>query len=233
MCYAVSTYAGKIVIECGYVLIGWPENVPFTNLSEIGGGSMTLLELRRRWNLPDGHPQKLRFELASPEDLANAARDAESVHPTPKKLPELKARAARATARARKAAVRSYNYHPENMQFLGRQSTSTRPEPKAPGERSQRIDTGRRRPRESDNDPRVVKKKRMVGITSMECVIPGFRRTIGGSGGGAEEEEDVEDCAVDDPITDFELSSDFGGHLTDELDEIESASGFDSDADRD
>lgn len=227
MCYAVNSYAGEIVIKCGYVLLGWPENVPFTNLSDIGGGSTTLLELRRRWNLPEGHAQRLRFEPASPEDRANAARDPESVHPTPKKLPELKERAARSSARAKKAAVRSYNYHPETMRFLGRQSTSTRPEPK--GVRSQRIDTGRRRPREADNDPRVTKKKRMVGITSMECVIPGFRGTISGSGGGAEEEECEEDCAVDDPITEFELSSDYGGHLSDE-DEIESASGFDSEA---
>lgn len=61
-------------------------------------------------------------------------------------------------------------------------------------------------------------------------MIPGFNGTITGGGGSAPEGVCADECTVDDPIAEFTFSSNFDGQLTDE-DEVESALGFDSEAD--
>lgn len=246
MWYSPRRYASIIVSKCGFKIAGWPPKIPFMDLSNIGGGALMLAELRRRCDLPDGDPNKLRFEPATREDRYNAARDPESVHPTPQHLTEVKAKAMMAAARdaARSAAeARANSYHPENMQFVGRPSLSlsTRDVPKA-----QRRDTGQRRARASDSDPRVTKKRTKRGITSMPYILPGTRRTGrgsgsgsgGGSGGGGGERAakrqrvSVDDYPLQERITQYDLSSDFGGELTDpDSDPIESASGSADEAD--
>lgn len=171
-----------------------------------------LAELQRRCTLPDGDPNKLRFEPASREDQLNAARNPESVHPTPHFLPVLKAKAAEAAARraARDgAAARARSYHPRNMQYVGRLSTSMSNIP-----RSQRRDTGGRRPRASDTDPRVRRRRPMRGITSMAFVLPGTDGTSrGGDGEPAAKRQRVGEYALDDRITQFELSPEFDDEL--------------------
>ncbi|KAL1951337.1 hypothetical protein VTO73DRAFT_486 [Trametes versicolor] len=222
MRYAPRCYASDIVIRGCRKIVGWPPNIPFTDLANISGGSLMLTELQRRCTLPDGDPNKLRFEPASREDRLNAARDPESVHPTPHFLPVLKAKAAEAAARraARNgAAARARSYHPRNMQYVGRPSTSTSNIP-----RSQRRDTGGRRPRASDADPRVHRRRPMRGITSMAFVLPGTDGTSrGGDGEPAAKRRRVGEYALDDRITQFELSPEFDDELTDS-DPIESAS---------
>ncbi|EIW52579.1 uncharacterized protein TRAVEDRAFT_53020, partial [Trametes versicolor FP-101664 SS1] len=171
MRYAPRSYASDIVNKCGIKIAGWPQNIPFTDVSNIDGGSAPLAELHRLWNLPAGDPDRLRFEPASHEDRVNAARDPESVHPTPHFLPALEAKAADDAARraARRAAdALSDGYHPQNMQFVGRPSATITEVP-----RSQRRDTGGRRRRASDNDPRVRKRRPKRGIRSLPYVLPG------------------------------------------------------------
>lgn len=209
MRYAPRCYASEIVIKGGLKIVGWPQNILFTDVSNIDGGSTTLAELCRLWNLPDGDPNKLRFEPASREDQANAARDPESVHPTPHLLPLLKAKAAeddaRREARAAAAALADA-YHPHNMQFVGHLSTAMTEVP-----RSQRQDTGKPRARASDRDPRVRRRRPRRGIRSMPFVLPG---SDGASGERAAKRRRVDEYPLDERITQFELSFAFGGKLT-------------------
>lgn len=196
--------------------MGWPEDIPFKSLSEIRGGVTPLFELRRRWNLPDGHQDKLRIERATPEDIANALRDPDSVHPNLKLLQkerrEAADAAARAAAKAPEYVVPVYTWHPENMCFVGLDLVSTEPpEPKT--QRSQRIDSGLRRKRASDGSPWAREKLSMTkGISSCEYVIPGVSGSCG-DGERASKRMRLEDRAVDDPIEGFLLSSEFGGPL--------------------
>ncbi|EIW56597.1 uncharacterized protein TRAVEDRAFT_49415 [Trametes versicolor FP-101664 SS1] len=130
MWYAAKHYAASVVAKQRCKLVGWSAAIPFTSISEIRGGVPPLLEHQRRWNLPDGDADKLRFERATPEDVANALRDPESVHPNPAHLQaeKLKAAAARAEAKA-KAAVADVvpvcTYHPDDLSFVGLDLTST------------------------------------------------------------------------------------------------------------
>lgn len=224
MRYAPHCYASDIVLGTGHVLAGWPQDIPFTDLSSVGGGLDTLREIRRRWYLPDGDPEKLRFEPASRKDYANAARDPESVHPTPQHLPEIKARVAAAKAKAKALPVKSDVYSARTMRRVGRQSTSTMPEPKAHSQ--QRRDTKKRRARASDMETRVRKKRQTTGVTSLPFMLQGAEK-VSGDGDGEREsdgEGSEEAYALDDDITnfDFELTRSFGGELSD--DPIEDAS---------
>ncbi|OJT15049.1 hypothetical protein TRAPUB_8393, partial [Trametes pubescens] len=118
MRYSAQWYASNIVLECGYISAGWPEDVPLTDLCAVGGGINTLHEIRQRWYLPDGDPEKLRFEPASRKDYANATCDPESVHPTPHHLPELKAQAAATSARD-KALTIQCDVYPRGQHATG------------------------------------------------------------------------------------------------------------------
>lgn len=213
MRYAPRYYASEIVVKAGLKIVAWPPHIPFTDISSINGGSRTLAELLRLWNLPDGDPEKLRFEPASHEDQVNAARDFESVHPTPHFLPALKAKTAVASARAAArtaAAARAEVYHPHNMQYVGRLLTTLTDVPK-----SQRRDTGQRRARASDKDPRVRKKKQMRGVRSMPYVLPGTDGTGSSSSGErAAKRRRVGEYPLADRITQFDLSPEFRGELT-------------------
>lgn len=48
----------------------------------------------------------------------------------------------------------------------------------------------------------------------MRYVIPGLDGVGGGGDGRAAKRVRLEDCPVDDPITEFELSTEFGGRLS-------------------
>ncbi|OJT05601.1 hypothetical protein TRAPUB_14106 [Trametes pubescens] len=222
MRYAPRCYASEIVVKCGRKIVGWPLNIPFTDVSNIDGGSAPLAELCRLWNLPDGDPNKLRFEPASHEDRVNAARDPESIHPTPHFLPALKVKAAdrdtQAAARAA-AAAHADAYHPLNMEFVGRPLASM-----TEAQRSQRRDTGGRRGRASDSDPRVRRRRPMRGIMSMPFVLPGSDG-VDSSGERAGKRRRVDEYPLEDRITQFKLSFQFGGKLTCS-DTIKSGSGW-------
>lgn len=214
MRYAPRYYASEIVIKAALKIVAWPLHIPFTDISNIDGGSTTLAELLRLWNLPDGDPEKLRFEPASREDQVNAVRDFESVHPTaPHFLLALKAKTAVASARAaaRTAAdARADVYHPYNMQYVGCLSTVLMDIP-----RSQRRDTGQRRARASDRDSRVSKKKQMRGVRSMPYVLPEMDG-VGSSSSGerAAKRRRVGEYPLADRITQFDLSPEFRDELT-------------------
>lgn len=215
MWYAAKYYAANVVAKQQCKLVGWPAAIPFTSISEIRGGVPPLLELQRRWNLPDSDTEKLRFERATPEDVANALRDPESVHPNPTQLQaqRLKAAVARAEAKVKVAAaevVPVCTYHPDDLTFVGLDLNDlTVPE----RQRSQRVDQGRRRKRKSDSSLRVRKRLPKRGITSARCVILGVKRR-GGAVGRAGKRSQLDDRAVDDPIDRFVLSREFGGPLS-------------------
>lgn len=213
MWYAAKYYAANVVAKQHCKLVGWPAAIPFTSISEIRGGVPPLLELQRRWNLPDGDADKLRFERATPEDVANALRDPESVHPNPAQLQAEKLTAAAARAEVAVAdIVPVCTYHPDDLSFVGLDLTSTAPDVDLGAPRAQRVDYGRRRKRKSDGSLQVRKRLPKKGITSVRCVIPGVKR-MGGVVGRAGKRARLEDRAVDDPIDRFVLSTEFGGPL--------------------
>ncbi|KAM5536720.1 hypothetical protein V8D89_009650 [Ganoderma adspersum] len=76
MCYTAEEYARFIVWCLGWLLDGWPPDIPFANLSDIKGGIRTLRILR------DLHQAgKLKFIRAPPDVRARALHDPESVLP--------------------------------------------------------------------------------------------------------------------------------------------------------
>lgn len=81
MSYKADTYARLVVVRYKVKLVGWPKTIPFVNLSDILGGTRVLTQLQAAWDIGS-----LRFEPASPGDLANAMRDPASVHPNPELL---------------------------------------------------------------------------------------------------------------------------------------------------
>lgn len=220
MHYACQSYAKEVVIKNRCKIASWPEHIPFKSASEIRGGVRPLLELRRRWSLPDGHEDKLRIVRATPEDVANAARDPDSVHPNLKLLQEERkaaaAAAARVTAQATAYVVPVFVWHPLDSSFVGldftsaqtRTSGTTRKRP-----RGQRSDTCKRRKRASDTSLQVRKRLPMRGVISMRSVIPGVDGTAGGDERAAKRAR-LDDCPVEDTIEDFVLSSEFGGRLS-------------------
>lgn len=215
MHYAAKSYASETVIRDRCKILGWPEDIPFKPLSEIRGGVGPLLELRRRWNLPDGHKHKLQIIRATRENALAAARDHTSVHPNPFQLERERKEAARRAnlkAAANTMFVASYTWHPSDLRFFGIELTTTQPCGKR--KRSQRVDTCKRRARASDTSHQVRKKLPMRGITSMRYVIPGLDGVSGGGDGRVAKRTRLEDCPVDDPITEFELSTEFGGRLS-------------------
>lgn len=218
MWYATKYYAANVVAKQECKLVGWPASIPFTSISEICGGVPPLLELQRRWNLPDGDTEKLHFERATPEDIANAMCDPESVHPNPAQLQaeKLKAAAARAEPEVKAAAdvVPVCTYHPDDLSFVGVELTSTKPDVDPEAQRSQRVDYGRRRKRKSDGSLQVRKRLPKDGIKSARCVIPGVKRmggVVGRAAKRAGKRAQLDDRAVDDPIDRFVLSTEFGG----------------------
>ncbi|KAI0363045.1 hypothetical protein BV20DRAFT_959099, partial [Pilatotrama ljubarskyi] len=204
-----------VVIRYRYKLVGWPLDIPFCNLSEIRGGMLPLCRLLALWN-----QNKLRFERATPADLANAARDPKSVHPSPKHSKQLAPPSA-STA----VVVAPLALHPGDLTILGLHPTSTRPSPAVLGARPrrQRNDVKKARARPVTNPDNHPPKRPRAGVKSAEYVL----------------ESDIEEPAakrgrywpVDDPILEFVpvLARDSASSTEEcasdsEIDEIETAS---------
>lgn len=72
----------------------------------------------------------------------------------------------------------------------------------------------KRRERVADTSLQGRKRLPMRGITSMHCVIPGVDETSrDGDNERVAKRARLEDCPVDDAITDFQLSTEFGGRV--------------------
>lgn len=240
MRYTPEGYARVVVAQCGYKLVGWPSAVPFRNLSDIGGGAGSLLELLRLWNLPEEDAERLRFERASAEEIARAVCDPESVHPNRAKLEEERRAAAAETETETETAaggsptvVLADVFHPDGLDLVGVHPTSTDPAAAGLGshEQAQRVDMGRRRQRAVDisGETRLRKLPAKRGITTPRFVLEeesagqesrpsaedwGGEQGAGGDGERAHKRVRVEDrraLAVNDPVDQFLLSARFGG----------------------
>ncbi|KAH9852519.1 hypothetical protein C2E23DRAFT_885659 [Lenzites betulinus] len=97
-------YAAGVVVKYGLKIVGWPQSAQFRCMSSIRGGVGSLRELRR-WHLAEGYEKRLRFARATREDIASAARDPDSVHPSPKQRDRERAAAATEAERATTAAA--------------------------------------------------------------------------------------------------------------------------------
>lgn len=232
MRYTPEGYARGIVAKYGYKLVGWPSEIPFRNLSDIGGGAGPLLELLRLWKLPEEDQERLRFERASEEEIARAAVDPESVHPNRTKLEEQRQAAVEAAEEAGPEAagaspqvVLSDVFHPDGLDFVGIHPTSTDPHAAGIGsdQQAQRVDMGRRRRRAVDisGETRLRKLPAKRGITTPRFVLaecqPAAEEDERGQGGGDGERAakrarvETRELAVNDPIDQFALSMAFGG----------------------
>ncbi len=148
--YAVNLYANKIVIEYGHKLVGWPTRTLFTSIGNIPGGNRTVHELLKLVN--EG---KIRFERATPEDIANAKRNPKTVHPNyepPEIEQEAMSAQAQCTGPHHPATAPSFRtLHPQDLSVIDDDPTSTQSSVGAVRgvrpTRGQRIDTKKPRNR--------------------------------------------------------------------------------------
>ncbi|KAH9849097.1 hypothetical protein C2E23DRAFT_704622, partial [Lenzites betulinus] len=113
-----------IVIKCGLKLVGWPEDVPFRDLSQGGVGVELLRELLRRWRLKEGDAARLRFEPATAEDRAIAERDPASAIPNGATL-GITGQSKPTGSRAPPLVVKALVQHPLTLDVVGIARTST------------------------------------------------------------------------------------------------------------
>ncbi|KAL1939712.1 hypothetical protein VTO73DRAFT_9745 [Trametes versicolor] len=117
--YAEKTYAKCIVIRYGYILCGWPVDIPFVSFSHIPGGVDVLSQLLKAWD-----DKKISFRPATPEDIANAKRDPATVHPNYRPL---HADGIQTPPPASLTIVPSLVLRSDNMEEVGVHLTSTQP----------------------------------------------------------------------------------------------------------
>ncbi|KAI0372166.1 hypothetical protein BV20DRAFT_1050931 [Pilatotrama ljubarskyi] len=222
--FPIDRYARLVVIRYRYKLVGWPDDIPFCNLSDIRDGVEPLQRLFALWNA-----KTLKFERATRADLVNAARDPFSVHPIEQCRQQHSAPHRRASAPSA-IVVYPLVLHPGNLSVLGTHPTSTQPSKAVLGKRRrrQRNDVKKARVRFVTNPDNLPPKLPRAGVKSAECVldcdIPRYGEPRGMWQG--------EDWPVDDPITEFEpepvIPGDGSFKLTTEcvsdIDEIETAS---------
>ncbi|OSC96275.1 hypothetical protein PYCCODRAFT_1462478 [Trametes coccinea BRFM310] len=203
MRWTADGYAEEIVIALGLKLDNWPPDVPFANLSRIGGGVRRLEDLLRRWYAQDP-AIAIRLVPSTPEDRANAAADPLSVHPNRQRVKPLKP-VSISTAQI----VYPRALHPGDLGSMGVHPTSTQPRAVESvhdkTERQQRSDVKRRRGRRvklltADGLPVVrpypLPPKR--GITSFRFILPESSLLARGGDGGGDRY-----FLVDDPIDEF------------------------------
>lgn len=161
--YADSCYAEYIVIQQGLKLVGWPSDIPFMSFGTIPGGAATLRKLLDLWDA-----REIRFERATPEDIANAKRDPKAVHPG------WHQQAVSATEDA--TIVPSLVLHLEDMSDVGIELTSTQPSAASAvlGDRlrAQRSDTKKPRRRKLDGPHSRKRKLPKEGIKSEPYILP-------------------------------------------------------------
>ncbi|KAH9849089.1 hypothetical protein C2E23DRAFT_888488 [Lenzites betulinus] len=235
MRWCADGYARYIVIKCGLKLVGWPEDVPFRDLSQGGVGVELLRELLRRWRLKEGDAARLRFEPATAEDRAIAERDPASAIPNGATL-GITGQSKPTGSRAPPLVVKALVQHPLTLDVVGIARTSTKRRERAgsatderkPRQQEQRNDFGRRRlplmHPELNRPPRR-------GLTSLRSVIAG-REGVEADAEGRPAKHAREDCAVDDRLEEFSeyeteedaisAYSECEQHGEEEIDEIES-----------
>ncbi|KAJ2975736.1 hypothetical protein NUW54_g11679 [Trametes sanguinea] len=144
MWYTPDGFARHVVSRCRVKFDGWPKDIPFVDIGDIGGIS----ELERLLDMWD--KGLLRIVAASRKDRANAKEDPASVHPNPSMLYESEAIQSR-----RKAVVVSSEVFDldDDMRPLGVHPTSTYPSAAdlPEHERSQRSDVKKARARPVTN----------------------------------------------------------------------------------
>ncbi|KAI0660154.1 hypothetical protein C8Q70DRAFT_978753 [Cubamyces menziesii] len=125
MRYTIDGYASRIVCQYGLKLVDWPPEIPFENLSNLIGGIGVLSTLQDAWN-----SGTLRFERVTPEDIENATRDPESVHPNPSLLHWRNGAESAAAGHPHRPAapiLMPLVLHPGNLSILGRHPTAIHP----------------------------------------------------------------------------------------------------------
>ncbi|KAI9069708.1 hypothetical protein FKP32DRAFT_1671149 [Trametes sanguinea] len=162
-------YVKLVVLRYGYILYGWPLDIPFMNLSLLPGGIAPLQRLYDLWTRGI-----LRFELASPEMLARAAADPLSVPPWD---PSSRAAGSGGVVPAEGVVVSPLALHPGTLNVLGTHPTSTQPSTLAATQgkraRRQRRDLKKARSRPVTNPEGRPLRRPKCGVKSATCVLDG------------------------------------------------------------
>lgn len=220
-------YARHVVRGYGYKLDGWPEDIPFSNLSDIDGGAAPLKRLTRLWKAGT-----LRFVAASAEERWRALHDPDSllprlaapkllspgprplVHPSSspsyavRRLRELAAAHPPPPAVSPSSVGQQRILHPLNLNpmFVLPDKTGSHPL-----ERRQRSDVGRARFRPVSNpDSRPLRYRRTGPLTSLYVFDPSSSTTDSGV-----LEQPLQ---IDDPIEEF-VEDNAGGEKSDDIEE--------------
>ncbi|KAH9887966.1 hypothetical protein C8Q73DRAFT_794410 [Cubamyces lactineus] len=222
MAWEPKTYGTRLVLDYGFVLEGWPDGLPFRNLSHVPGGNKSLLRLRELWDRSE-----LRFKPASTDDLNKASRDPLSVLPdgglclqVAKNIPERVAILPPAPLVMHPIDLRSLGvHHPEPAAHRYSRGDRTR---------QQRSDIKKPRARPVTNPHNLPLRRPKRGVVSRQCVLDlddedGEVREASSAGSAGTNERPTKRrryTLVDDPIHEFVLEA--GTPLLDEVEAIQS-----------
>ncbi|CDO78262.1 hypothetical protein BN946_scf184491.g7 [Trametes cinnabarina] len=165
MDYSPDGYANNVVIACELAFRGWPLRIPFLEPASIPGGVRALETLRAAWE-----KRTLTLERATPEDVACARCDPESVHPNQEMLKKLR-------QEQQAQVVACAVHHPESLDIIGEHLTSTRPSG-VHGPRRQRADVKKVRNRSAIHGCRRPRHPR-DGVKSSRCILDGDTESEG------------------------------------------------------
>ncbi|KAI0349044.1 hypothetical protein OH77DRAFT_1465783 [Trametes cingulata] len=213
--YTVKQYARLVVIRYKHKLVGWPDTIPFRNLSH----RFRLKRLQELLALWDNGV--IRFEPTTAVDLVNAVRDPKSVHPNLKLLEK------QCPVRASAVVVAPLVLHAADLRILGEHPTSTQPSAAVLGDRPrrQRNDVKKARRRFVTNPDNLPPKLPRAGVKSAPYVYDSDRE----DGAGELAAKRREYWLVDDPIEEFCSVGTSGagsraGYASSEIEAIETAS---------
>ncbi|KAH9849092.1 hypothetical protein C2E23DRAFT_738008 [Lenzites betulinus] len=180
-------YARYIVIKCGLKLVGWPEDVPFRDLSQ-GGVGRAAPRAAAPVAFEGGDAARLRFEPATAEDRAIAERDPASAIPNGATLASQGSQSPRITRAP--LVVKALVQHPLTLDVVGIARTSTKRRERA-GARQTSGSLGSRSSGTTLEAPTAadapgVEPTAARGLTASER-DRGARRGGGGRGGAAGE----------------------------------------------
>lgn len=174
MVYKETRYGRLIVLRYMVKLMGWPEGIPFVNLSSrLLGGIASLRILREAWDKGE-----LRFERATPEDLKKAAKDPLSVLPDGGRCLEVLAQAKSQSSASESTAPPSDTpplvrvLHPIDLSELGEHDTDADVDPDSgmrPHHQRSDVKKARRRPKKNPTNRPLRRPK--TGVKSSRGVL--------------------------------------------------------------
>ena len=82
MCWQIKLFRDEVVIRYGVILIGWPADIPFWNLSKKDGPTAKQMRVLLASGLLNAKPPRLYFTRATEEQLRAARLTSSGILPS-------------------------------------------------------------------------------------------------------------------------------------------------------